>query len=45
MFGRDPGGRVTHTWQRGAEHGHAWHDQWVNMKGSLAPEMPDAVTA
>ncbi|MCW8102487.1 hypothetical protein OOZ58_38965, partial [Streptomyces tauricus] len=44
VFGRDPHGRVTHTWQRGPELGHAWHDTWVDMEGSLATD-PDAPVA
>ncbi|MFK8844363.1 hypothetical protein [Streptomyces sp. Ac-502] len=35
VFARDPGGRVTHTWQRGPEHGHTWNDGWVDMEGSV----------
>ncbi|MER6347413.1 hypothetical protein ABT232_23610, partial [Streptomyces sp. NPDC001532] len=35
VFARDLGGRVTHTWQRGAEEGHAWHPGWVDMGGAV----------
>ncbi|RST09738.1 hypothetical protein EF905_28745 [Streptomyces sp. WAC05374] len=41
VFGRDPGGRMTHTWQRGPQHGHAWNDTWVDMEGDLATDPPD----
>ncbi|WP_344210188.1 hypothetical protein, partial [Actinomadura livida] len=36
VFALDPGGHVTHTWQRGAGHGHAWNPAWVDMGGDLA---------
>ncbi|XVQ14224.1 hypothetical protein ACQP1W_17270 [Spirillospora sp. CA-255316] len=43
VFARDPNGRVTHTWQHGPEHGHAWHDTWVDMEGNIAPHTPATV--
>lgn len=42
VFGRGPDGRVTHTWQRGPEQGHAWNDTWVDMEGNLSDDPPDA---
>ncbi|MFF6974860.1 hypothetical protein ACFZA8_26745, partial [Streptomyces tsukubensis] len=41
VFGRDPEGRTTHTWQTGPRNGHAWHGSWVDMGGTLAQD-PDA---
>ncbi|MFB9194603.1 hypothetical protein ACFFWA_16580, partial [Actinomadura verrucosospora] len=34
VFARDPGGRVTHTWQHSSEEGYAWHEGWVDMEGA-----------
>ncbi len=44
VFGRGPDGRVTHTWQRGPEQGHAWNATWVDMEGNLSDDPPEADT-
>ncbi|WP_158819073.1 hypothetical protein [Streptomyces peucetius] len=35
VFARDPGGRVTHTWQHGPEQGYAWNETWADMEGAV----------